>query len=100
MRRRSPSSRSSNPIPFNRASTSKPRSASSMTPARRARRSFLSTGADKETVVPEGQVVDQSPIINDPYREPAAHWEFGEGTPVKRDQRRVSGYLPPGGEDR
>ncbi len=45
---------------------------------------------------PQGQVVDQSPIINDPYREPEYHWEFGEGEPRKRAGRRPSGYLPPG----
>ena len=48
----------------------------------------------------EGQVVDASPIINDPYVEPARHWHFEEGhAPVIREGRRASGYLPPGGAD-
>lgn len=47
----------------------------------------------------EGQVTDQSPIINQPYAEPARHWHFEEGSaPVVREGRRASGYLPPGGE--
>jgi type III restriction enzyme len=47
----------------------------------------------------EGQVVDASPIINDPYREPSRHWHFGEGrAPVVREGRRASGYLPPSGD--
>lgn len=47
----------------------------------------------------EGQVTDQSPIINRPYAEPARHWHFEEGSaPVVRGGRRASGYLPPGGE--
>jgi hypothetical protein len=50
--------------------------------------------------VAEGQVVDASPIINDPYGEPARHWHFEEGqVPVIREGRRASGYLPPGGAD-
>lgn len=48
----------------------------------------------------DGQVVDASPIINDPYREPTRHWHFQEGRiPVIREGRRPSGYLPPGGTD-
>jgi type III restriction enzyme len=50
--------------------------------------------------VAEGQVVDASPIINDPYVEPTRHWHFEEGhAPVIREGRRASGYLPPGGAD-
>jgi type III restriction enzyme len=50
--------------------------------------------------VAEGQVVDASPIINDPYVEPTRHWHFEEGhAPVIREGRRASGYLPPGGTD-
>lgn len=46
-----------------------------------------------------GQVTARSPIINDPYTEPSRHWHFEEGKePEVRDGRRVSGYLPPGGE--
>lgn len=44
---------------------------------------------------PEGQVTEQNPIINDAFSEPVWHWEFGEGEPVKREGRRLSGYLPP-----
>lgn len=47
----------------------------------------------KET--PAGQVTEQNPIINNPYEEPALHWEFGEGEPLVADGRRPSGYLPP-----
>jgi type III restriction enzyme len=44
----------------------------------------------------EGQVVDVSPIINDPYQEPRRHWSFVEDTvPTVEDGRRISGYLPP-----
>jgi type III restriction enzyme len=46
--------------------------------------------------VPEGQVTDQNPIINDPYHEPTRHWSFGEGVPTIVEGRRASGYLPPG----
>ncbi len=45
-----------------------------------------------------GQVVDQSPIINDPFAEPARHWSFDGAAPAITDGRRASGYLPPGGE--
>ena len=47
------------------------------------------------TPAPEGQVTEQNPIINDAFAEPAYHWEFGAGEPVKREGRRPSGYLPP-----
>jgi type III restriction enzyme len=47
------------------------------------------------TPAPEGQVTEQNPIINDAFSEPGWHWEFGEGEPIKRDGRRLSGYLPP-----
>jgi type III restriction enzyme len=46
--------------------------------------------------MPESQVTDQNPIVNDPYAEPVRHWQFGEGAPVLVDGRRPSGYLPPG----
>jgi type III restriction enzyme len=46
--------------------------------------------------MPEGQVTDQNPIINQPYVEPTRHWEFGEGAPTVVDGGRASGYLPPG----
>ena len=48
--------------------------------------------------MPDGQVVDQSPIINDPYVEPTRHWEFGSEAPVLADGRRPSGYTPAGKE--
>jgi type III restriction enzyme len=48
---------------------------------------------------PEGQVTELNPIINDPFLEPAHHWEFGEGTPRKEAGRRPSGYLPPVSKD-
>jgi len=32
--------------------------------------------------LPEGQVTDQNPIINDPYGEPTRQWQFGEGAPA------------------
>ena len=42
------------------------------------------------------QVVDVNPIINDPYSEPARHWDFREeGPPVVAEGRRLAGYLPP-----
>jgi type III restriction enzyme len=48
----------------------------------------------------EAQVVDRSPIINDPYREPQQYWHFAEGKlPEVMPGRRTAGYLPPGGED-
>jgi type III restriction enzyme len=47
------------------------------------------------TPAPEGQVTEQNPIINNAFLEPEWHWEFGEGEPVKREGRRLSGYLPP-----
>jgi len=46
----------------------------------------------------ENQVVDASPIINDPYHEPTRHWHFEPGRlPEIREGRRASGYLPAGG---
>jgi len=48
--------------------------------------------------VPDGQVVDASPIIDDPFCEPTRYWHFGEEKPVIRQGRRVSGFLPPGSE--
>jgi len=45
--------------------------------------------------MPDGQVVDASPIINDPFDEPNQHWHFGSGKPVVRTGRRISGFLPP-----
>src|SRR6266540_2575020 len=48
---------------------------------------------------PEGQVTELNPIINGPFEEPALHWEFGEGEPVKVEGRRPSGYLPPVSKD-
>jgi len=44
--------------------------------------------------LPEGQVTDRNPIINDPYEEPQFHWAFGEGEPQVVESRRESGYLP------
>jgi hypothetical protein len=41
---------------------------------------------------PEGQVTEQNPIINDAFSEPEWHWEFGEGEPLKREGRRLSGW--------
>ena len=42
------------------------------------------------------QVVDDNPIINDPYAEPSRHWHFRlDGPPVVSDGRRLAGYLPP-----
>lgn len=41
-----------------------------------------------------GQVTDQNPIINDPFVEPAEHWEFGEGAPTVAEGRRAAGYIP------
>ncbi|MCI0633070.1 MAG: DEAD/DEAH box helicase family protein, partial [Actinobacteria bacterium] len=46
--------------------------------------------------MPDGQVTEQNPIINDPYAEPTRHWRFGEGAPEVAAGRRLSGHLPPG----
>src|SRR5437588_12945043 len=48
----------------------------------------------KAIAKPEGQVTERNPIVNDPYEEPARHWEFGEGEPRLVEGRRASGYLP------
>ncbi len=45
--------------------------------------------------MPDGQITDRNPIVNDAYREPTRHWRFGEGAPELVDGRRASGYLPP-----
>jgi type III restriction enzyme len=46
--------------------------------------------------VTAGQVVDRSPIINDPFVEPARHWRFDpNGPPELVEGRRPAGYLPP-----
>ena len=43
-----------------------------------------------------GQVVDRSPIINDPFAEPIRHWRFApDGPPELVEDRRQAGYLPP-----
>lgn len=49
----------------------------------------------KDRTVTVGQVTDQNPIINDPFREPTRHWHFGDGAPEIRDGRREAGYIPP-----
>jgi type III restriction enzyme len=47
-------------------------------------------------LVIEAQVVDQSPIINDPFVEPSKYWHFEHGElPQVREGRRISGWLPP-----
>ncbi|MDP9331103.1 MAG: DEAD/DEAH box helicase family protein [Actinomycetota bacterium] len=47
------------------------------------------------SAVPTGQVTGKNPIINDPFVEPARHWEFGAGEPTVAEGRRPAGYLPP-----